>query len=75
MKIFVIIIATINLIVVVHTFEKMYCGIFEYLIIASFKDEGLFGFFFTYVCIIETNDWGMLYLYYVVQLCDVFYII
>lgn len=55
-KVFVGITATINLIAMACFFETICCGIFEYLLIASFKDKGLFDLMSTYFSIVKTNN-------------------
>lgn len=62
-KKFAKIIAIINPIAVAYVFKATCCSIFEHLLAVGFKNKKLFGFFSTYFSIIETNSWGILYLY------------
>lgn len=63
-----------NPVAVARFFETTCCGIFEHLMAAGSKDGGLLGPVSTYFGIVETNGQGMLHLYCLVWLRDVFHI-
>lgn len=67
-------IATMNNIAMAYFSETIYRGIFEHLLAAGSKNRRLFNLISTYFSTVETNSKGMLYLLYLVCLCDAFYI-
>lgn len=65
-EIFTKIIATINLVTIMHFFETICYSIFKYLLAANSKNREFFSLVSTYFGIIETNSQEILYLYYLV---------
>lgn len=55
-------------------FEVIYCSIFEYLLVTDAKDIKLLSLVLTYFGIVKINNQRMLYLYYLIQLYNAFYI-
>lgn len=66
--------ARMNNIAMAYCFETICRGIFEHLLAAGSKNRGLFSLISTYFSTVETNSRGMLYLPYLVCLCDAFHI-
>ena len=59
---------------VAHFFIAVYTDIFKRLFIARVTYNSLFRFVLTYFGTVETNDHGMLHLYYLVWLCNVYHL-
>lgn len=66
--------AIMNSIAMSHFFEITCYGIFVHLLAIGPKNRRFFGFISTYFGIVKTNNQGILYLYCLVWLCDVFHI-
>lgn len=64
-----------NLIVVAQFFETICISNFEHFLAVGSNDGGLVGSVSTYFGMIETNGWGMFYLYYLDWLCGAFYLL
>lgn len=62
--------AIMNPVVVARFFHKTCNAIFNHLLAANIKEDGLFGPILTYFDAVKTNGWGILHLHYLIWLTE-----